>query len=91
MSFRYLLEGWTILQLMSFVLTLWLPKYTEKFQKICMPVYNFIYQQTDMYKYFVRQRKIFLKGLALRKTNATITRALNKNMLMKSHFEKVKT
>ena len=81
----------TIPQLMPFVLTLWLPKYTENFKKICMPVYNFIYQQTDMYKYFVRQRKIFLKGLALRKTNATITRALNKNMLMKSHFEKVKT
>ena len=66
-------------------------KYIENFKKICMPVYNFIYQQTDMYKQFLRQWNIFMKGFALRKTNATIARALNKDMLMKSHFEKVKT
>ena len=51
-----------------------------------MPAYNFIYQQTE--KDFVCQPKVFQKGFAHRKTNATIARALNKDMLTKSHSEK---
>ena len=55
----------------------------------CMPVYNYIYQQTN--KYLYHNLGFFSESFAIRKTNRKNCNGPDNDMLTKFHFEKGKT